>query len=226
MQNKLVVALILGMFFSSCLVKNAQAGLIQSDYLNWGDNLAVYDEATNLTWLDLTVTDGKAYENALTPHNENGFSYAKGSQVAQLFFNFFGESISYSSPGYSTGNALVTQAFATLFGLTSTSSSFGFYFDNNNKFSLTGITLGGGKIYAPDFPVDYSKYYDTGNSGVGTYLVREGRITIDEPTLTSLAPRGASPLTVPEPTSLVTFIFGILGVLACRKLSLSEGALN
>lgn len=215
MQNKLMLIIVLSVVFSCISSKYAEAALIQSDYLNFGDNLAVYDETTNLTWLDLSVTDGKSYENALTPHDENGFSYAKGFQVSQLFFNFFGESISYSSLGYSTGNALVTQAFATLFGLTSASSSFGFYFDHNNKFSLFGVTTGSGKVYTPEFPVDYSKYYDSGNSGVGTYLVREGRISFDEP----VSPRLEPPVTVPEPTSLAIFIVGIIGVLTSRKLS-------
>ncbi|MDO6446611.1 hypothetical protein Q4493_12575 [Colwellia sp. 1_MG-2023] len=219
MQYKLVL-IILGVLFSCDSTKNAEAALIQSDYVNYGDNLAVYDEATNLTWLDLSVTDGKAYENALTPHNENGFSYANGSQVTQLFLSFFGESVSYNSPGYSTGNTVLAQKFSSLFGLTSASSSFGFYFDNENKFSLFGVTLGGGKVYSPEFPVDYSKYYDTGNSGVGTYLVREGRITLDEPVITAYSPRLAPPLSVSEPTGFITFIFGILGVLAYRRVSL------
>lgn len=210
-----MLMVVFGVLLNSGNTKNAEAALIQSDYLTLGDNLAVYDEDTDLTWLDLSVTDGKAYESALIPHHEKGFNYAKSSHVTQLFLNFFGETVSYNSPGYSTGNNLLAQEFSTLFGLTSASSSFGFFFDNENKFSLFGVTLGGGKLYAPDFPVDYNKYYDIGNSGVGTYLVKQGRISFDEPVITAFSPRVA----VPEPASLLIFIFGSLGLFVNRRIS-------
>ncbi|MDG1751217.1 MAG: PEP-CTERM sorting domain-containing protein [Thalassotalea sp.] len=217
MNNK-TLSLVSLVVLISCFINNARAGLIQSDYLELGDNLAVYDEATNLTWLDLSVTDATPFEQAIIPHRDNGFGYATANQVVQLFSKFFGNSLVFSSQGYSTGNTLSSQTFFTLFGGTSASSSWGFFFDDNNKFSLAGVTLGGGKLYSPDFPANYSRYYESGNSGVGTYLVKEGRITIKEPVAAAFAPRNLLPVaapvaTVPEPTSIAILALGGVGLI-------------
>jgi hypothetical protein len=225
MNNKIILFLVSLVLLISCSFNNAMAGLIQSDYLELGDNLAVYDEATNLTWLDLSVTDASPYEEAIIPHRIHGFDYATGNQVIDLFSGFFGNSLVFSSPGYSTGNNSLALAFFSLFGPTSASSSLGFFFDNNNKFSLAGVTKGGGKLYTPDFPVQYNKYYDVGNSGVGTYLVKEGRITFEEPVIAAFSPRilpstpvPAPAVSVPEPSTLAIFALGIIG-LASRRFS-------
>ncbi|MCO4799338.1 MAG: PEP-CTERM sorting domain-containing protein [Colwelliaceae bacterium] len=222
MTKKIILIIVSGVISLCCYVNDVKAGLIQSDYIELGDNLAVYDESTNLTWLDLSVTDSNPYEQAITPHNNNGFGYATANQVVELFSGFFGNSLVFSSQGYSTGNISSSQNFFTLFGATSASSSWGFFFDSNNKFSLAGVTLGGGKIYSPDFPANYSRYYDSGNSGVGTYLVKEGRIIIEKPVVAAFAP-AALPLpaalpavTVSEPTSLAIFALGVFGLLVRR----------
>lgn len=212
MNNKITLVIASTILLMSCYFNSAKAALIQSDYLVLGDNLAVYDEDTNLTWLDLSVTDGIAYEYANTPHNSNGFDYAKSNEVIQLFSGFFGDSLVFSSTGLSTGNTSLAQEFFTLFGSTSTNSSFGFFFDSNNKFSLAGVTKSG-VVYTPDFTSNYGRFYTSGNSGVGSYLVKQGRVTI-EATVVVISPDTS--VSVPEPTSLVILAFGMFGIMARR----------
>ncbi len=48
----------------------AFAGLVEADYIADGDNLAVYDEESGLTWLDFSVFDVvMGYEDASTSYD-------------------------------------------------------------------------------------------------------------------------------------------------------------
>lgn len=212
-----LIGIILSISFN---MNNAIAGLIQSDYLKHGDNLAVYDEATNLTWLDLSVTDGNPYEADISIHD--GFNYATSQQVIQLFSGFFGSSVTFESQGYSEGNTLLSNQFFSLFGPTSADSSFGFFFDKNNKYSLAGASLSKGKLYAPDFTSNYARYYHSGNSGVGLFLVKKGAINIEKPIIQTIPAEFTSlaavipTSSVSEPSTIVIFTLGIILLASCR----------
>lgn len=161
---------------------SAQAKLMQADYLNSGDQLAVYDSATNLTWLDLSLTINLSYNQAATSFA--GYRLATKTEVETLFGSLFG-TLTYDSRGISnnTENVGVPQ-FQTLFGLTEQVDfydfSYGFYQDETNTLRMAGVLLnkrdGVERVYGTEFSAPYNSSYDQARRYYGSYLVKQSAV--------------------------------------------------
>ena len=187
----------------------ADASLIQSDYLTLGDGLAVYDDATNLTWLDLSLTRGLSYDQATNQHV--GFAHASDSNVNTLLNNFFG-TINYNKYGYTpTGEIELAPLFTELFGNADdidrgrTIFSYGYFIDDKDFYRLAGANTAG-QVFGPDYFSNQDRWKENGHRRNGVFLVRTGEILIDDPNLTK----------VPEPSTLAIFALGVIG-LASRR---------
>ena len=67
---------------SFTLVSVSNAGLINSDYLSAGDNLAAYDASQSLNWLDLSVSEGWTINNWASNVQQNeGWRLATNTEV-------------------------------------------------------------------------------------------------------------------------------------------------
>ncbi|NQY65080.1 MAG: hypothetical protein HRT38_15405 [Alteromonadaceae bacterium] len=122
----------------SCLVNIAQAGLIEADYLVYGDGLAAYDDVTGVTWLDLSVTEFLTYNEASYFSTE--FRIASDNELKSLHASLIGSTTDkfnqFSAVGLSNGNYVNRAA--------------GFVFDGYNGVTTlgsvddTGVYTGGG----------------------------------------------------------------------------------
>ncbi|MDX9787710.1 MAG: PEP-CTERM sorting domain-containing protein [Desulfobacterales bacterium] len=87
--NKLGVVLVL--LLSLWLPYDVSAALIEKDFLVNNDKLLTLDQGTNLEWLDLTQTAGLSYSSVqglLVPGAAlHGFRYASLAEVETLFFH-------------------------------------------------------------------------------------------------------------------------------------------
>src|SRR5437899_724597 len=65
----------------------ASAALVKVDFLTTGDGLLTLDTATNLEWLNLTVTLGQSFNQIMaSPYVENdGFQFATETQLRSLY---------------------------------------------------------------------------------------------------------------------------------------------
>ena len=186
--NTAFVGLILTLL---CTANTAKAGLIETDFINLNDNLAVYDTDTKLTWLDLSVTDGLSYNaaKAVAP----SFRYATEYEVVGLFSTIF-PNVNFSN----TFGAIYidlddANIFRTLFGETLSKHSFGMFLNNAGRIDSLG-TFGDKVAHNANFvenDADASKHWH------GVFLVKDS-------------------LSVPEPSSLFIFALGMLSLIGAR----------
>jgi len=178
-------------------INNAQASLIEADYLTDNDNLAVYDSESELTWLDLSLSTSFGYEEASSYFD--GYRIATASEVSDLFNNYFGE-LSYNSQGiYYDYNETAINYFINLFGITSDagpqSSTSGFYLDSGTL-KMTTVTIWDNAdesndgyltdIYGTSYATNMNHYYDDGARWSGIYMVKENITRVSEPSITML----------------------------------------
>lgn len=64
---------------------SGHAALMETDYLNEGDGLLIYDDVNQREWLDVTATTGISADAALALHGEEGFRLATSADVFQLY---------------------------------------------------------------------------------------------------------------------------------------------
>lgn len=187
-----------------CLFNVANAGLIQSDYMTFGDNLAVYDEDSNLTWLDLSLTVNLSYNGALAAHD--AFQHATQSQIYMLFNDFKGTTFRANNRrDGSSGRHSPT--FNHLFGATdnNSGSSYGYFLYDNGKWGNAGVDYETQSMYESVVYGDRSGITN-GSSTNGTYLVRPGRTVLVD----------LNPVDVPEPSTFAIFVLGLMGLSSRR----------
>ncbi len=190
----------------------AYAGLIEADYATDGDNLAVYDEESSLTWLDFSVFDvTMGYEDASSSYD--GYRMATNDEVIELFSNFFGDDGNVSE--ITNYNEALVTAFIDLFGASNEGEHFlesvGFYLDETNMLRKAGaieeypidFDFGSSEstyyLYGTENTSNYDSYYDSGLVYISYFMVKE--------TATD----------VPEPTGLALFLFAALGLLLTQR---------
>jgi len=176
---------------------NAQASLIEADYLTDNDKLAVYDSESELTWLDLTLSTNFGFDEASGYYD--GYRVATSSEVSDLFNNFFGE-LSYNNQGiYYDYDETAINYFIELFGITSDagpqSSTSGFYLDDGTL-KMTTVTLWDNAdesnddyltdIYGTSYATNMNHYYDDGAKWSGIYMVKENITRVSEPSIIML----------------------------------------
>lgn len=201
-------------FFTSLATMNiAHAGLIQADYLSTGDNGAVLDTKTNLTWLDFSHTVNLSYNDAES--FIDNYRYATNDEVTTLLNNYFGD-IGYGALGIKVGvsGAALTLAngFMELFGINFNNFSQGLYKDEVGILRLGGVTNYAGRtdIYGPDVTISYDFALDAGSIARGSFLVK------DVPPAPAAMAANAITM-VPEPMTLALFITSGLLLLRARS---------
>jgi len=191
----LVKALLLCIAISA--LNNAQASLIETDYQTDNDNLAVYDEDTGLTWLDMTLTTSMGYEEAMNTYD--GYRMATKEDVTELFNNYFGE-LSYNAQGiYYDYDETAVNYFIDLFGATEDTmltSSDGFYLDGDIlRVTSVGVWENADEsndgyltdIYGTSYTANMSSFYENGANFSGFFLIKETATEVNEPQMLGLA---------------------------------------
>jgi len=179
----------------------ANSGVIQSDFLTIGDELAVYDESTNLTWLDLSLTRGLSYEQAISTYSK--FRHATHTEVTTLFTNFFG----ILETTNEIGSSSKATDFVDVFGPTFAELSLGRFYDDDNISRIAGAYFTFSHVYTPDPGSHWVGIEDEVESSVGIYIVYDGSLTFNEP---------QPDVSIPEPSTLAIFALGMIG-LASRR---------
>jgi hypothetical protein len=186
----------------------AQASLISVDTaFGVGTGTATLDTATNLQWLDLTITknQSEATVNGLLGSTYSPYRYATAAEVETLFGDA-GVAITGSNPAAPlpgtdpTANYAPTLALLNLFGVLST---------NNLRKASIGIT---GTELSPGFWTTYTLEARTNNGIVTWGLVysavfgtNSANTTTGSFLVRSVEP---TPAAIPEPASLLLLATG------------------
>ncbi|MFC1751097.1 PEP-CTERM sorting domain-containing protein [Pseudomonadota bacterium] len=165
-------------------------GTVQATVVDTGNSL--FDDETNLEWLDLTETDGMSYSNALASFSADGWVHATQTQFQTLFDHVI---TSYSDTS-GNGSGFMTSATSTgfnladtwidMFGLTynssSSTASYGWYKDAAGILRLGGVFRGTSNAqFFRDYYYDYtSLFLSKGHAPVGVFMVRSVA-TVSEP---------------------------------------------
>jgi hypothetical protein len=183
----------------------SEAALILKDYQTPGDNLIVADTATNLEWLNWAHTNGMSY-NAVSAQlgpggAYEGFRYATASELLNLYLVSVGfptVPVGDNGPG-SNLNVPFAEVFTSLFGITFGSPPpvnggvEAVYGDSPalNQHWVTAINHNSGNVT----PQWFFQNDNSAASSVGHALVRVAAAT-----------------EVPEPTSVLVWCIGSLGM--------------
>lgn len=178
----------------------ASAGvLLGTGTLNMADDLTRIDASgTVLEFLDLSVTAGSAVADALSSFGGDGFSWATGSQVAELFGAF---GITYSIAPVALADLGATDAqalsFTTHLGTTLGDAAMGWIDDLTSATyhtyaCISVVTCGPGS-----FTYNSTTFAWPAHRNIGVYLVREAAI--------------------PEPATLALFGLGLAGLGFARR---------
>lgn len=159
-------------------IGQAQAGLIQWDAFNAGDELAVKDESTGIVWLDLTLTAGRHYDTVSSLYE--GWELPSFNIVEELLVTAFstinisgslGERNKFEQECSNTSvcfnNAEIWQGlFGSISGVNRSYQqySYGLYSDSENVLRMGGTFKNGSgsaNLYSTEFNVGYSLDYES-----------------------------------------------------------------
>ncbi len=180
---------IFGLLF--CLLSTKVfAGLVEHDWLNSGDSLITYDNASGLEWLDLTVTRGWSVGQTIDILANNslysGWRMAEQSEVKNLFEHVLFTDFTFdqaSFPGnviYGTGTREQGLLMTSLFGNTAPqyeAVSYGIASIGDNLVEFHGSFVSGtdNRLYHND-TLDNNFSY----SQAGVFLVRGDSASVPE----------------------------------------------
>lgn len=212
-------------FVTACISLPATAGVINTYYENPGDNRAVYDDATNLIWLDLSETAGLTQAQALSMFE--GFAVATSAQAfgligdlmsvspfpnfqnnfvdAESWVGLFGSSEANLDLGTKGANTACSSTFVCSYGVTADGDYYGFGYG----LGPNGLPLLHRRSGAPD-GVNFSP--DAPNAS----LTQTAWLLVAD--LTTLrASQGSGSSSVPEPTTIALFALTLL-LLTSRRI--------
>jgi hypothetical protein len=190
---------------SFTLVSVSNAGLINSDYLSAGDNLAAYDASQSLNWLDLSVSEGWTINNWASNVQQNeGWRLATNTEVENMLVSMFTtvNALNISSQSFVTASATALEInnFSSVFGQSSDNTrSYGLYVDEDSVWRMAGTDDFGVNrtIWGAEFGNNYNNLAVSGSNWFAMYIVKKAT-------------------NVPEPSTLAIFALGMMG-LASRR---------
>jgi hypothetical protein len=175
------------------------SSLIGTGTLNSADALTIVQASggTTLEWLDLSTTDGMSVSDAMSAYQGDGFRWATGADIAELYAAF---GITYgatSSSSYDLGIDITTaQNFVSYLGATSSSNALGWIDDLDNGTNHTHDCIG--SACNPYGFVSNVPTFWPSNSAIGVYMVRDS-------------------VAAPIPAALWLFGSGLLGLLGIAR---------
>jgi len=186
-MKMLLLGAAIGVGFSA----TAHADLIESDYLTEGDNLAVYDTLTQMTWLDLNVTTAMSVNEFVEAQGEGafvGWRMPTFDEVELLFLTYavlpgvteieLGKYHSYSAGVADAGG---TDLMAARFGTTVTNESPYGLVDIGGVYSVFGPSGQWGFHYGSG---TYSADQNASNAGI--FLVYDESSIVSNVNMASL----------------------------------------
>tara|TARA_Y100001956_G_scaffold82449_1_gene103379 strand:+ start:2554 stop:3225 length:672 start_codon:yes stop_codon:yes gene_type:complete len=217
-MKKTILAAAIGLM----TISSAHAELIESDYESTGDNQAVFDTNTNLTWLDLDLTVGMSIEQA--EESFEGWRVATYDEVFALFTSFFGyDPVETESSGYQSFDSgsqfydegmlwgeLFSSNLAYDYSDPFTVVNYGYYDIGNNQARMMGTQVinSGNTVRIFDTNYNYTVQHDITSVLTGVYLVQEETsATVPEP---DTDPDTDVPADVPVPFGFAALGLGLL----------------
>lgn len=201
-------------FLIAVLSTNINAAIVSVDWQSAGDNLITRDSVTGLDWLDLTVTQGKSYNNILSQLEPGqlyeGWRYASRAEVLQLWNNMgapikYGTYISLSSVEFQNINYAIN-----LLGNTFESVS------SSLPLGAHGITATSSSRLAQSGYYKYVEGYAYRVSCDCMYIYYNSDTT---PTSTRITEGSylVAPSAVPIPPAIILFGSGLIGLIGIAK---------
>ena len=113
------VKLILGASILLLVSGQSNAALFEADYLSAGDGLITMDTNSTLEWLDLSLTSGMPFANALSAYSADGWRYAEQNEIFAMFDSNFTDINDQQTSAF-LGSTTYEQAvyMVDMFGLT------------------------------------------------------------------------------------------------------------
>lgn len=212
-MKKTILAAAIGLM----TISSAHAEFIEADYESTGDNQAVFDTNTSLTWLDLDLTAGMSVDQA--KESFDGWRLATYDEVFALFNDFFGYTASingyqdinvgqqYYEEGMFWGNIFTTNKTVD-YDSPLTLIDYAYYDLGNGSSKLLGTQIlnSGNTVRIFDTNYSYSVSNSSASMLAGVFMVQEETST----TIPDPDPDTDVPADVPVPFGFAALGLGLL----------------
>lgn len=196
--------------------------IVQADAFSAGDNKAVLDTNTNLTWLDFDINNARSFNQVMSELNSTylGWRLPTETEVRQLWGSLFNGTL----------NTIEQYEICNLWGANKSPSdntpfqAQGKFIDDNGYFSSAGF-LEEGKIINKDKSIN--KYYVDGSVSGDVSLgnrIYDGSsfpsFNYGYEEISTLLVRDNRTVSVPEPSTFILFGIGLFALILRRRYTL------
>lgn len=183
-MNRISKVFTIGVFALLSFASNAE--FIEQDFLTQGDNQKLTDTTSNLTWLDLNVTNSQSYNDTLTRLNGDlsGFRLATELEITGLFDSLFPSFAGVSQEFFNTSNTQKVSEVSEFYNLLGGASDFlyGLYKDDLGVKKLLGVDIGLAWYQGIGNTINYAYWDDNIPVGHGVYLIEKEQTSVPTPT--------------------------------------------